>query len=754
MRSPTIPGPSKLHLQQRPNDMYSGSNRRLSWDSPVSAPDRSQNSNADRTTTNPTNGFAPTNSTAPEVFSITPTRSNGASSLEEGEVDEDEIMQVDVPPAPPSATQVAWPATNITSNDEFTREEKAVWYRGHLPHEPARAGVLDDSMTLEDYVEAQLLVLDILGYGVPADKLFGGFGISPTLLTTIFQDLQLQLPQNSTPQDPPPTSQSLEEYLLWPRRDDVVPSTSTDRLSPLSSTPPRVSSAPTPDHQADLTPLQPEVPADRSSVAPGPLEELLRQKRTEVLRAKLQRRKALQNKPVVLSSSETPGATSSPIPSALSESSNPMKADIHEAEPPQINVQDLDTIIHPPLSSSSSSSVMDALESITPPLVTPNKTPAMEAPDTVPTPDETRDGPPRKRTKLDLLLREKLAKVKAKEAVASRSKSPSIPPSLPPHTSSPPGSSEAITGTFPLPDKGHDQTETAEDPSEPSRNFFQPSRSAASNYFSYDVPAASTPVALDYGLASASPEITYVKPPTRSYSYDSRLNSRTGKRLRATDFIDNAEVQTFFPMLDPYTTVVIDVSEDEDEVEQQVRGDSPVASTSDDAQSEVDTKSVDLLEPAEAPSVDAFLGSLMEELIEPAKPDPNDEIKRLKAKIAAMEAKHKKRILQQDGSSRQASEDPVTQGAGTSVSATPDVSAQDGVAFEVISVEAGEEADVEDDADDGRDNGSADAEFREGNEPLATDEDGDQDMADVDNSTKMPASDKPPDSTASILFNR
>lgn len=737
---------------------------------------RARDFTSDRTTTN---GLGPSRSTILETPSKPQTRSKSASSFEEGEVSEDEAMDVDAIPGPPSATgRDPQSEANIGPGDDFSLEERAAWYQGRSPDEPARPGILDDSMTVANYVEAQLLVLDILGCGIPPEKLFRGFGIGTALLITIFNDLHLRLPKDLNLQEPSTSPQSQEEepvpspVLLSSLEDppssggrsasQLIPKPS---LSTQGTLPPPLPPASDTELLRNLTLNQTESFRGEASVSSLSGEEL-KAKRTELLRAQLQKRKAqaLQAKSARSSTPETPAAVSraSPSPAVVttaahesSDRANTSTSDPLSSAPRatfatspkpdddrsigNLNTNVENPVVNPQSPSPPAAVSIEVLEPSTPPLDSPNDPPndpnAMANEAVVTMADEGQEVPVRKRTKLDLLLREKLAKVKAKEAVASRSKSPSVPPSHPPQLSSPVGTSEANPESTMPPQGERSATETKLDAGElPSRIALIPPQSAALSFFSYDIPSAGTPVSLDYGLPTPMPEMPHRKP-VRSYSYDSRSGSRHGKRLRATDFINDTDVRAFIPMLGPYTKVVIDISEDEDEVEEHLREDTPV-DPSDDAQAYPESRATGSIELEEPASADAFLGSLMDELVEPSvKADPDDEIKRLKAKIAAMEAMHMKRIIQQGESSRQTSVDPIAQEvsaleAESVISTTPEVFREDTSAAAVIPVDAGDEANVEDEAereeeDDGQD--------EEADSPLmyAVDEDGDQGMFDA-----------------------
>ncbi|KAG8912397.1 hypothetical protein FRC01_005122 [Tulasnella sp. 417] len=602
------------------------------------------------------------------MSSKTQTRSKSVSSAEEGEVSEDEAMDVDPMPTLPSATERGPQSeANIAPRDDFSMDERSAWYQGRSPDEPARPGVLDDSMTVAHYVEAQLLVLDLLGFGVPAEDLFRGFGLSTALLTTIFNDLHLRLPRDLIQQEPSTSPQSQEE--------EPVPSPA---LLP--------SRGDTPSSSGHSTLQLPQKPSLSTQAAFPPTSD-----------TDLPQNSAL-NQTESSSGEDFPGSWAPPSP--------PAAVTIEVLEPPT-----------PPLNSSNDPNAI-----VNEVIVTPA--------------DEGQEVPVRKRIKLDLLLREKLAKVKAKEAVASRSKSPSLPPSQPPQVSSPAAASEANSDNPMPPQRERSATETKLDTGgPPPRAPFQPPRSAAVSF--WDVPPSGTPASLDYGLPSPSPEVPHGKP-VRSYSYDSRSVSRPGKRLRATDFIDDTNVQPFFPMLDPYTKLVIDISDDEDEVEEHLREDTPVE-PSEDAQAYPESRATGSMELEEPASADAFLGSLMDELVEPSgKVDPSDEIKRLKAKIAAMEAMHKTRIME---SSRQNSVDPFAQEVSAleaeSVISTPlEAAGEDSLAAGVIHIGVGDEADIEDEEEREETDDKQDEEAEAGPSPMHTvDEDGDQGMLDEVNPT-------------------
>ncbi|KAG8959825.1 hypothetical protein FRC00_001206 [Tulasnella sp. 408] len=772
MRPPEASSSSKLHLPQRPPAMNEDRGRRIPLDRPPLTIDskRARDSISDRTTLDSTNGLAPSRLAAPEMPSKPPTRSKSVSSSEEGEVSEDEAMEVDPTPAVSSAT--GWgpqSEANIGPGDDFSLEEKATWYQGRSPDEPARPGVLDDSMTVANYVEAQLLVLDILGCGIPPEKLFRSFGIGTALLTTIFNDLHLRLPKDLNPQEPPTSPQSQGEEpvpspALLPSPGDPPSSggrSASELIAKSSlSTQGALPSPPDTDLPRNPTLNQTESSSREPSVSPLSGEQLQQAKRTELLRAQLQKRKAqLQAMSARSSTPETPAAVSRASPSpavvtaaahessertdtrasdALTSSPRAMFAPSPKPNDEQpfgnLNTSEENPSVNPQPPSPVTAVSIEVLEPSTPPLNTPGDPNVIVNEVVVTTADEGQEVPVRKRIKLDLLLREKLAKVKAKEAVASRSKSPSVPPSQPPQISIPAGDSEANPETPMPPQRERPTTETKLDAGVPlSRIPFQPPRSS---FFSYDVPPTSTPVSLDYGLPSPSPEVPHGKP-VRSYSYDSRSVSRPGKRLRATDFIDDTEVRPFLPMLDHYTKIVIDISEDEDEVEEQLRGGTPV-DLSEDAQAYPESRATGSVEPGEPASADAFLGSLMDELVEPTgKVDPGDEIKRLKAKIAAMEAMHKKRIMQQEESSRQASVDPIAQETlaleAENVILTPSsVSGEDALASGWIPADAGDDADVEDEAEPDEEDERQDEEA-EADPPLmyTVDEDGDQGMHDL-----------------------
>ncbi|KAG9046202.1 hypothetical protein FS837_004873 [Tulasnella sp. UAMH 9824] len=775
MRPPEASSSSKLHLPQRPPATHEDRSRRMPLDRPALTIDsrRARDFISDRTTLDSTNGFASSRLAAPEMPSKPPTRSKSVSSSEEGEVSEDEAMDVDPTPAVSSATGRGHQSeANIGPGDDFSLEERAAWYQGRSPDEPARPGVLDDSMTVATYIEAQLLVLDILGCGIPPEKLFRGFGISTALLTTIFNDLHLRLPKDLNPQEPPTSPQSRGEE---PVLSSVPPSAflpslgdpssggrSPSELIPKPSLSPQVAlpSPSDPDLSRNPTLNQTESSGGEPSIGPLSGEEL-QAKRTELLRAQLQKRKAQTLRAMSARSStpETPAVVSRASPSpavvttAAHESSDLTNTPASDAltSPPRamfalspkpndeqpvgnLNARAENPGMNPQPPSLVTAVSIEVLEPSTPLLNTPGDPNGIINEVTVTTADEGQEVPVRKRTKLDLLLREKLAKVKAKEAVASRSKSPSVPPSQPLQVSNPAGNSEGNPENPMLPQGERSMTETKLDAGvPPSRIPFQPPRSS---FFSYDVPPTSASVSLDYGLPSPSPEVPHGKP-VRSYSYDSRSVSRPGKRLRATDFIDDTEVRPFLPMLDSYTKIVIDISEDEGEVEEQLREDTPV-DPSEDAQAYPESRATGSAEPGEPASADAFLGSLMDELVEPTgKVDPSDEIKRLKAKIAAMEAMHKKRTLQREESSRQASVDPIAQEILASeaecVILTPSsVSGEDALASGWIPADAGDDADVEDEAEPDEEDERQDEEI-ETDPPLmyTVDEDGDQGMHDA-----------------------
>lgn len=642
------------------------------------------------------------------------------------------------------------------------------------------------SVTVANYVEAQLLVLDILGCGIPPEKLFRSFGISATLLTTIFNDLHLRLPKDLNPQEPPTSPQNqgdepVPSPALLPSPGDPPSSggRSAFELIPKPSLstqgvllPPSVTDLP-----RNPTLTQTESSSREPSVSPLSGEQLQAQaKRTELLRAQLQKRKAqLQAMSARSSTPETPATVSraSPSPAVItaaahesSDRTDTPASDAHTSSPRlmsapfpkpndeqpigSLNISPETPGVNPQPPSPVTAISIEVLEPSTPPPNTPGDPNAIVNEVVITTADEVQEVPVRKRIKLDLLLREKLAKVKAKEAVASRSKSPSVPPSQPPQVSNLAGDSEVNPESPIPPQRERPATETKLDAGgPPSRIPFQPPRSS---FFSYDVPQTSTPVSLDYGLPSPSPEVPHGKP-VRSYSYDSRSVSRPGKRLRATDFIDDTEVRPFLPILDSYTKIVIDISEDEDEVDEQLREDTPV-DLSKDAQAYPESRATGSVEPGEPASADAFLGSLMDELVEPTgKVDPSDEIKRLKAKIAAMEAMHKKRIMQQEESSRQASVDPIAQenlaSEAECVILTPSsVSGEDALASGWIPADAGDDADVEDEAEpDEKDERQDEEAEAEADSPLmyTVDEDGDQGMHDAVSPTANSKSGNPHD---------
>ncbi|KAG8948494.1 hypothetical protein FRC04_009702 [Tulasnella sp. 424] len=782
MRQPEASTPSMLRLPQRPSDIYTGRSRRSPPDALTLTSDRrrARDSIPDGTSTATTNGFVSSRLTASDMPPTTSTRSNDASSSEEGEVSEDEPMDVDTRTALPSATaRGSQPEANVVPGDDFSIDERTTWYQGRSPNEPARPGVLDDSITVANYIEAQLLVLDILGWGIPSGELFRGFGISTTLLKTIFNDLQLRLPKDLDSQELPSSSPSRGE-------EPVLSSTLLSSLGTPPSSVDHDGSGPIPAHSqsaqraspspSDAEPLrnptlhQNGISGGEATVSSSSGEELLKMKRSELL-AQLQKRKAqaLQAKSTIPSASEThtTPSRSSPSPAALptvdqersdrtnstasgslsvspraSLSPSPMQEDVQPAGTPKTNAETLS--LPPPLPSLPTAVLMEVSEPSTPSLDPPSDPNGTENEVVVTMPGEGLEPPVRKRSKLDLILREKLAKVKAKEAVASRSKSPSVPPNQPSEIPGLAGTSESSPENLLLPRRERSATETTLDAGAPTpRTAVQPPRSTTSSFFSYDVPSTSTPVALDYGLPSPSP-VAHIKPPARSYSYDSRSGSRTGKRLRATDFIDDNEVPVFLPMLDPYAKIVIDISEDEDEVDEHLREESPVLTPSEDGEPDTEPRETTPVEPGEPASADAFLGSLMVELVEPSPQiDPNDEIKRLKAKIAAMEAMHKKRITQQEGPSRQTSVDPnareiSTSEAESALSNTPDMLLEDGPTTGVIPIDVGEQADGEDESDDIEEDQDQDEEAEAGGDPptmYTGDEDGDEGMLDADNST-------------------
>lgn len=148
MRQPEASTPSMLRLPQRPSDIYTGRSRRSPPDGLTLTSDRrrARDSIPDGTSTATTNGFVSSRPTASDMPPTTPTRSNDASSSEEGEVSEDEPMDVDTRTAPHSATaRGSQLEANAVPGDDFSIDERTTWYQGRSPNEPARPGVLDDS---------------------------------------------------------------------------------------------------------------------------------------------------------------------------------------------------------------------------------------------------------------------------------------------------------------------------------------------------------------------------------------------------------------------------------------------------------------------------------------------------------------------------------------------------------------------------------------------------------------------------------